>query len=379
MLNQKRSGSLARLKYLVTVPVCAGLLCISTLAFSKTYGWVVLTPKKLPVITTAQKVKTLKSTGGDVVGYGDKMIIHGKTYTVDNLTDADKAFLQKNYKIKLEVVEIKGKPGQASLFFPSTGSKDTNNNSATVTTTYTSKGYKFSETGYLINGKSNFRVVITEKNGEEKAYFRNSVTPAQVKLLKDKYGYAFPTMPIYPKLPPPPPMPPANGKALAPPPHPASVKTTSLSLKQPPTLIIPDKDVPKKPTQIKSPPPPPPMRPHMPLPDAFSAMEKYIAKYVRYPAVARNNKVMGSVVVQFDLNADHKIANVALIKGIGSSCDDEALRVLNNFTDPVDVKTGTYKIAITFAIDGMNMPKPASEGLSSDPSFIGEVVVVTYL
>jgi len=43
------------------------------------------------------------------------------------------------------------------------------------------------------------------------------------------------------------------------------------------------------------------------------------------------------------------------------------------------VKTGTYKIAITFAIDGMNMPKPASEGLSSDPSFIGEVVVVTYL
>ncbi len=46
MLNQKRSGNLARLKYLVAVPVCAGLLCVSTLAFSKTYGWVDIDPAK---------------------------------------------------------------------------------------------------------------------------------------------------------------------------------------------------------------------------------------------------------------------------------------------------------------------------------------------
>ncbi|MDB5004225.1 MAG: BlaR1 peptidase [Mucilaginibacter sp.] len=40
MLHQKRSGSLARLKYLIAVPLCAGLLCESTLGFSKTYGFV---------------------------------------------------------------------------------------------------------------------------------------------------------------------------------------------------------------------------------------------------------------------------------------------------------------------------------------------------
>jgi len=39
MLHQQRSGSLARLKYLVAIPLCAGLLCESTLGFSKTYGW----------------------------------------------------------------------------------------------------------------------------------------------------------------------------------------------------------------------------------------------------------------------------------------------------------------------------------------------------
>lgn len=46
MLNQRRSGSLARLKYLVTLPICALLLCASTLAFSKTYGYIDLDPAK---------------------------------------------------------------------------------------------------------------------------------------------------------------------------------------------------------------------------------------------------------------------------------------------------------------------------------------------
>jgi len=46
MLHQKRSGNLARLKYLLALPVCAGMLCASTLAFSKSYGMVDLFPRK---------------------------------------------------------------------------------------------------------------------------------------------------------------------------------------------------------------------------------------------------------------------------------------------------------------------------------------------
>jgi hypothetical protein len=50
MLHQKRSGSLARLKHLTILPLCAVLLCSSTLAFSKTYGWIDLMPAKTTVI-----------------------------------------------------------------------------------------------------------------------------------------------------------------------------------------------------------------------------------------------------------------------------------------------------------------------------------------
>ncbi|WPU92542.1 M56 family metallopeptidase [Mucilaginibacter sabulilitoris] len=47
MLNQKRSGNLARLKYLVAVPICAVALCASTLGFSKTYALIDLAPQKI--------------------------------------------------------------------------------------------------------------------------------------------------------------------------------------------------------------------------------------------------------------------------------------------------------------------------------------------
>lgn len=46
MLHQKRSSTLARLKYLMAVPLCAGLLCESTLGFSKTYGVIDIAPHR---------------------------------------------------------------------------------------------------------------------------------------------------------------------------------------------------------------------------------------------------------------------------------------------------------------------------------------------
>lgn len=53
MLNQKPSGNSARLKYLVTLPICAGLLCVSTLAFTKNYSWIDLDPAKAVAITAS--------------------------------------------------------------------------------------------------------------------------------------------------------------------------------------------------------------------------------------------------------------------------------------------------------------------------------------
>jgi len=60
MLNQKRSGSLARLKYLVAFPLCVAMLCISTLAFSKSYGWLDIISNKSANLSIA-KTNTSKT------------------------------------------------------------------------------------------------------------------------------------------------------------------------------------------------------------------------------------------------------------------------------------------------------------------------------
>jgi len=121
----------------------------------------------------------------------------------------------------------------------------TGNDTAKQVDRFTSKGYKYEETGYLVNNKANFRVIITEKNGTQKSYFKNSVTPAERSLLKQKYGYTFPAMAIYPKLPPPPPIAVKDKKLPAPP------------------IAVKDKKLPAPPIAVKDKklPPPPPMPP----------------------------------------------------------------------------------------------------------------------
>jgi hypothetical protein len=77
MLNQKRSGNLARLKYLVALPICAGMLCASTLAFSKNYVLVDLAPKANRQLLTAKalgivpKAKSQKNNMHLQIGMAD--------------------------------------------------------------------------------------------------------------------------------------------------------------------------------------------------------------------------------------------------------------------------------------------------------------------
>lgn len=311
MLNQKRSGNLARLKYLLAVPLCAGLLCVSTLGVSKSYGWVDIAPKHELVSSHNARIANLAA----------------------------------NYD----------------------------------STKLTSKGFKYRENGYLIKGKTNYRVITIEKNGEEKEYFRNSATTADVKLLRDKYGYKFPTMTLYTRLPPPPPTAPGKPKSVdkrLPPPAPQEPKPKITNVKLMPPPPVPKEAKPKITNVTLR--PPPPMAPFMPPSKEFYEMSRYIARYVRYPAVAFENKLVGSVIVKFDIAENHKLSNVIFIKGIGSGCDEEVLRVIKGYSGDINTKSGTYKLAVTFNLDGIEAPKPASETLANDPSFAGEVLVEGY-
>lgn len=56
---------------------------------------------------------------------------------------------------------------------------------------------------------------------------------------------------------------------------------------------------------------------------------KYLMDNIKYPELARQHKVEGTVIVQFVVNSDGFIRSAEVVKSIGSGCDEEALRVIN--------------------------------------------------
>ncbi|SEN50053.1 TonB family C-terminal domain-containing protein [Mucilaginibacter gossypiicola] len=314
MLNQKRSGKLARLKYLVAVPISAGLLCASTLVFSKSYGFIDLMPGS-------------KNTSTATVTSHNPIV---DTSQVNKLST-------------------------------------------------TAKGYKYEETGYLVNKKTDFRVIITEKNGEQKEYFKSKATPEELATLKSKYGYTFPKMMIYPKLPPPPPAPPAPGKKpkvtdvkLPPPPPPANPEKT----KKAPKVVEVQEAIPvgnpvapaQPSASVQLPPPPPPADPMAPL-------YKYIAKHVRYPAAARNNRITGQVTVGFKLS-NGKINGVKVLKTADPQIDKEVARVVSDFDEKLDgLNQGDYTLTVALKLIDSH-DKYIANNIDKEKS---QVVVVGYV
>jgi len=243
MLNQQRSGNLARLKYLLAVPIIAGLLCASTLAFSKSYGVVDLLPNKIDSALQPRYDVWNKSydrtftTSKGFKAHERVIFINGAVSKTAEIFDeaGQKHFFEARfisakeckfvkdvfgYQFPLDtVIKVKLAPPPPVPAPPT----------AHVQATFTKTGYRYEEDGYTINGKTDFRVIIVEKNGEQIAYFKSKASPADLKLLSEKYGYTFPVMEIHTKMPPPPPaVAPIAPVKRMPPPPPAPIKTTKL-------------------------------------------------------------------------------------------------------------------------------------------------------
>jgi TonB family protein len=58
-------------------------------------------------------------------------------------------------------------------------------------------------------------------------------------------------------------------------------------------------------------------------------MLEFIYKHLKYPAIARENGVDGTVVIQFVVEKDGSITNAKIVRDIGATCGAEALRVVN--------------------------------------------------
>ena len=63
------------------------------------------------------------------------------------------------------------------------------------------------------------------------------------------------------------------------------------------------------------------------FPGGEEARQKFLRDNIRYPAIARESGIQGTIFVTFVVERDGSITDVRILRGIGGGCDEEALRV----------------------------------------------------
>ncbi|MDP5124655.1 MAG: energy transducer TonB [Algoriphagus sp.] len=68
----------------------------------------------------------------------------------------------------------------------------------------------------------------------------------------------------------------------------------------------------------------------MPIPPGgITGLTNYMIQNLTYPSAAKEANVQGMVVVSFIVTAEGKVEGVEVLRGIGSGCDQEAVRVIS--------------------------------------------------
>ncbi len=66
------------------------------------------------------------------------------------------------------------------------------------------------------------------------------------------------------------------------------------------------------------------------FPGGESAMMDYLRNNIKYPQLAKESNIQGTVYVQFVVEPNGSISNTKIMRGIGGGCDEEAIRVVKN-------------------------------------------------
>lgn len=79
---------------------------------------------------------------------------------------------------------------------------------------------------------------------------------------------------------------------------------------------------------------------------------KWVNSRLVYPEIARENGVQGRVTLQFTVNADGTVSNVKVLRGVDSSLDKEAVRVVSSSPKwkPGKQRDRAVKVTYTFPV-----------------------------
>ena len=79
-------------------------------------------------------------------------------------------------------------------------------------------------------------------------------------------------------------------------------------------------------------------------------LNQWLASHIKYPAVAAENGIEGRVIVQFVVGKDGSISNVTVVRGVDSSLDAEAKRVVQSMPKWIPGKQNGQSVNCKFTL-----------------------------
>lgn len=86
------------------------------------------------------------------------------------------------------------------------------------------------------------------------------------------------------------------------------------------------------------------------FPGGEKEMMKFIKNNLRYPSLAAENGIQGTVIVNFVVDRDGKITRIKVVRGIGGGCDEEAIRVLTKMPAWSPGKQGGKAVLVSYTV-----------------------------
>jgi periplasmic protein TonB len=86
------------------------------------------------------------------------------------------------------------------------------------------------------------------------------------------------------------------------------------------------------------------------FPGGDEARIKFFNKNLRYPPMARESGIQGTVYLTFVVSKTGQISNVQVIRGIGGGCDEEAIRVLQLMPNWIPGRQNGKPVPVQFSL-----------------------------
>lgn len=86
------------------------------------------------------------------------------------------------------------------------------------------------------------------------------------------------------------------------------------------------------------------------FPGGQQGLMTYLARSIKYPVIAQQNKEEGRVIIRMVVGKDGKISNIKVLRSVSPSLDYEAIRVVGNMPKWVPGKQNGEDVAVEYTI-----------------------------